>query len=1391
MSGALAWRPEPDDAVTTTVKAWLQDSLVARSGEEAALRLIQFEGALAPPRVPGYSPFDDPAKLAGYHLPRFRGSGSPEETAFIMQLEDRYRQRARELEDAGMSRFVAGMLSPENLATLPVPLLAGGSTALGVTARAAALGGAVAGGTALAQGLGDQVALPPDIRSPLLESTMLSTLFGAVLGGALGGVVSKASLDRAAARSAAVHGAYEGRTGAPGGKVPDGPPRPVATPRDGVAPAEPPPVASALGAAARAPGEAVEAPSVRLTDEEIAAHVDRHRPLPMEQFIDGEWVTLKAQGWDDARTRDAALREEAWDDMFAAGLSREMEADLDVVLGPRERLVAANDAPDALAEVEMRLDALQRLTDRMRAEPTPANDNTILARRQVLAMFDEWMAELRLEAANLNLSRNPRPTGGEPGVWWDRLRGTYDDGEARPAVNENDPRSPVRGGDDLTIPPAPPAAPREATPSTPPPSGGDRLAPGALLDRMRWSQFPYYRMKANRIAGVLGDSIARLADEILPIPGLRNIGNAEGYATETRSVVAMADSTTLVRLMFALEETDKAYFAYRGWGEEKAGPFTGRLVGLGQEIRRVTGTQGNAMSMADFSAAAMRLAEDPSLPNMDPAVQRAAKAWREGLFDPLEKAAAEAGVILSVRYPNESLAAIRRERAKAGAVLDRAKAMGAKDVQGAARQWLTMLDGKEQTLAELMASDKPARFYVPHVWMQREVRRGRDLPLDHADNPVRIIADHWANDPDDYVRSWAAPDIRAEIALSHVIKGGAADALERTILRHLTGQGVDEAIARARAATLAAPTRALETNRPGNLRFEINSMLNRPTPGPDVETVRAAVRAALDEAGVPIKAPQDPDAVPKLIEEIAPDHEADRMLDLALPGHARERTIDVPLEKLQAYLNLDLYSVGQEYAIRMGRAIAMSQKFGDPSMQGRLLGLELDLLEAGDGVAPRAELYQALSDLATMRDLALLRYNAPDTADAWSVRTIRFLQNHAIVTQMGKGLFAAMPDIGRVQMEHGFRPMFEAAQQMATNDKWKLAASEAKLAGAAAELALLPGARAMFDIGTIGAERSWPERMGAKLTETMMFVNLLAPWTQKAQEFAGVLTQHFIVDTALKMAAGKASKEEIARMAAYGFDAAKAERIADAYAGAGRQTMGTLRIANTEAWGDRALVEEFRAALKTAVDSQIIRPGLADTPLFMSAPLAQGLLLYKRFGISATQRLLAAGLQRRDAQVVAGMLSAVAIAFFFADPPAGDRDKNPIFNAQRLATAIEKSGVLGIFTDVNNAMELLSGQNVGVRPLLGLDPPLYAKRGSWADQLGAALGPAVNPWLTLTWALTDPEAKADERAGAIRRMIWFNNLIWFDPISRALSREAGSLMHTPTERAPAPGPLVR
>lgn len=66
-------------------------------------------------------------------------------------------------------------------------------------------------------------------------------------------------------------------------------------------------------------------------------------------------------------------------------------------------------------------------------------------------------------------------------------------------------------------------------------------------------------------------------------------------------------------------------------------------------------------------------------------------------------------------------------------------------------------------------------------------------------------------------------------------------------------------------------------------------------------------------------------------------------------------------------------------------------------------------------------------------------------------------------------------------------------------------------------------------------------------------------------------------------------------------------------------------------------------------------------------------------------------------------------------------------------------------------------------------------------------GPALAPWLTVVWALTDPDATGNQVAGAIRRSIWFNNLIYVDWLFRALAREAGTAMQPePAGRQPAP-----
>lgn len=388
-------------------------------------------------------------------------------------------------------------------------------------------------------------------------------------------------------------------------------------------------------------------------------------------------------------------------------------------------------------------------------------------------------------------------------------------------------------------------------------------------------------------------------------------------------------------------------------------------------------------------------------------------------------------------------------------------------------------------------------------------------------------------------------------------------------------------------------------------------------------------------------------------------------------------------------------------------------------------------------------------------------------------------------------LFSVVTDLGRVAMAVGLQRIFRGI--MEGNPVWgqqfeayRIGGREAELAGAASELALLGRASALLDIQHVGGDRTLIERVAQSGAENMQMVNLMAPATQLGQRFAGALLQSEMVELSVKLADKAISAEELVRLRAFGMDDAMARRIAAEWRTAGAEERGQLRLANTEGWQDRELVRRFRGALATAVDSAVMRPNVADRPNFLSAPVAQGLLLYKGFSIAASQRFLMAGLQQRDAYVLSGVVSATALAWIFQGPAGGAYDRHPIFSLERLVTAVEKSGAVGLLSDVNHALEMASGNQAGIRPLLGVDPPSFMRNPTWAQQAAVVGGATVSPMLNVIWAMTDPRARGDQQAGAIRRAIWFNNLIWWDWAVRGVTREIGTAIGNPPRPSARP-----
>jgi hypothetical protein len=1022
-------------------------------------------------------------------------------------------------------------------------------------------------------------------------------------------------------------------------------------------------------------------------------------------------------------------------------------------------------------------------------------------------------------------------------------------------------------------PPEPPAPPPGAAPSAPtpdaPPVDDQRLAAtGIGIERWRGAgQLPYLLLKNNRFTGAIGNAIARWADEIVQIPGMRLAGNALGIATDTASIEARAKQHG-ARFAAAMKVQDQLYYRHAGWDPESATDVNVRLK-QGQEM--LQGQQPGRLTFAQFDERVSRAIAGGGKDQI-PEVNEAAASWRQNFYEPYEREAAEAGVLLSARYRKEGEAAIGREidarkarmaeireleRTITGtdpAVRDKAEAEVAKaeaavtkargfadesraamaaepnssarrqqmaeaidaqrkadEARTAAGQALAALDngkGSDPVLLRLRtakAEEKQAQAsaearlkqlgemslrkeaYVPHPWKRAVVAERRDELVD------RITLVWEAERP---MGSWAPAAVRAEIAVSHLLGEGIPDTLRKALARWHRLNGLSPELAAARATEEAEDVaRMVAATAPSRLGVEIRSAWGTRAEQPKAPGLAEAISVATKAAGI-VSTKQD-----ELVKQIlgkqdgsAPDDWADSFL----PGHAKERTIDVPTALIADFLDLNQRQTAADYARRMGASIETARKMGDPSMVGRLAAMELAMLkEVQAGRGGLEEIDAVLGSARDLRDKVLGTFAVPEDPSAYSVRTLRFLTNAAVLQQMGSALLANVIDVGRVVMAHGFREVFWGAAEALTQNRqaWRLAGDEAAEAGAALELTLLSRTRELSELRDVHADVTTIERWAEQGARGMQFLNLVAPWTQQLQRFSGSLHASRMIQLSLAAADDGLSVRNAEQLAAYGISPDMARRVADAWRAAGDAVdgrAGPLYLANTKAWADADLVRDFRAALATAVDASVMKPGAADRPNFMSKPLFQAMFLYKSFAMAATQRFVMAGLQQRDGLVLSGMLSSIALAWIIEGPDKGAFDKNPIWSDERLFRAIDRSGVMGIVGDLNNAVEMATANAVGLRPLLNLTPifdiqaPLFQKDPSWAQRVGAILGPTINPSLNVIWAFTDPAAEPDKAAAAIRRMLPFNNLLYIRGLVDSVAKQGGEFfMPGPQADVPA------
>jgi len=381
---------------------------------------------------------------------------------------------------------------------------------------------------------------------------------------------------------------------------------------------------------------------------------------------------------------------------------------------------------------------------------------------------------------------------------------------------------------------------------------------------------------------------------------------------------------------------------------------------------------------------------------------------------------------------------------------------------------------------------------------------------------------------------------------------------------------------------------------------------------------------------------------------------------------------------------------------------------------------------------------------------------------------------------------AQVVDTARLVMINGmgktFKIQVEMFQSGMAKEILKMSKNSTQLGGEA--LDMIDSSRAM---GMYGMEDAFGvfnkmERGMSKVGNVYFtFLNASNPWNASVKTMAGFYNGTRIIENVEKIALGKKiSKLNRARLSFLGIDDSIAREIYKQYQKHGVGKNGKIatkadgndfkymRVANSDAWDDtvaaKKAAEIYHQGLSKQVNVDIVTPSKGDIPLWANGEIGGAIAQFKKFGAAATQRMLMRGLQEKDMNFMQGvflLMGAGMMVDAFRQHQFGrDYSKKPF--GQKLVDGFDRSGLGGIFSDINNAIERLGNNQIGLRPLLGGKKPYGTYKDILNNPIPDVLGPTASQITNIadvmwTWGTGKYN---HHTARNVRRLVPFQN-VWF------------------------------
>lgn len=511
-----------------------------------------------------------------------------------------------------------------------------------------------------------------------------------------------------------------------------------------------------------------------------------------------------------------------------------------------------------------------------------------------------------------------------------------------------------------------------------------------------------------------------------------------------------------------------------------------------------------------------------------------------------------------------------------------------------------------------------------------------------------------------------------------------------------------------------------------------------------------------------------------------------------------ERSLRIESKEIEEFLETDLTQIARMYSNRMGMAIEMTRSFGDRHLTDFLIKTELEILSKGN-IKTKKQITAMNKGLGAINGAKEKMYGIYNNKDITAIDKVlgQFARNLTSFNTMGKVLFTAYADAGRPIMVNGVSRAFPEffGTMIANKQAFTKMAEDFDFLYHAHELASQMGAMERYTtgIGPVGSnilQRS----QGA-----WYWANGLTPWTLMMKRWTGIISQKRFIEDILKVSNGTATKDEIFRLSTYNISVDDAKLMAKMPF---QKDKSGLILANTKAWGSQKYgnqaVQKFRAAVQMDIERTIITPspadklnmmfGVVDIPSESFRKIVAGNELLQKFGfqehaygvkfqnafmslpfqflswmVASNRKLLMAGVTGRDFYLMQGAIAMIAFGSF------GDYLKAPEAwfrksHQEKFLSGVERSGVLGVFSDVSGMIENATDNQYGLRPMLGMEDPFDPdnNRARPHDKYRVLMGPAGSKFYDLYDAMTSDELGPRDVKKAVKDLLPTQNLFWWD-----------------------------